>query len=77
MPIHSAVASGPSKHQIVLRCAAVQAAPHLCATNRATARRPSLPACGNVLLVTIPPLIVYVFFKRQIVVGMTAGAVKG
>ena len=31
----------------------------------------------NVLLVTIPPLIVYVFFNRQIVAGMTAGAVKG
>jgi raffinose/stachyose/melibiose transport system permease protein len=31
----------------------------------------------NVLLVTIPPLIVYVFFNRQIVAGMTAGGVKG
>lgn len=31
----------------------------------------------NVLLITIPPLIVYVFFNRQIVSGMTAGAVKG
>ena len=31
----------------------------------------------NILLVTIPPLIVYVFFNRQIVSGMTAGAVKG
>jgi raffinose/stachyose/melibiose transport system permease protein len=31
----------------------------------------------NILLVTIPPLIVYVFFNRQIVAGMTAGAVKG
>jgi raffinose/stachyose/melibiose transport system permease protein len=31
----------------------------------------------NVLLVTIPPLIVYIFFNRQIVAGMTAGAVKG
>ncbi len=31
----------------------------------------------NVLLVTIPPLIVFVFFNRQIVAGMTAGAVKG
>lgn len=28
----------------------------------------------NVLLVTIPPLIVFVFFNRQIVAGMTAGA---
>lgn len=31
----------------------------------------------NILLVTIPPLIVFVFFNRQIVAGMTAGAVKG
>ncbi len=31
----------------------------------------------NVLLVTVPPLIVFVFFNRQIVAGMTAGAVKG
>jgi raffinose/stachyose/melibiose transport system permease protein len=32
---------------------------------------------ANVLLVTIPPLIVFVVFNRQIVAGMTAGAVKG
>ncbi len=31
----------------------------------------------NILLITIPPLIVYMFFNRQIVAGMTAGAVKG
>ena len=31
----------------------------------------------NILLVTIPPLLVYVFFNRQIVAGMTAGGVKG
>ncbi len=31
----------------------------------------------NILLITIPPLLVYVFFNRQIVAGMTAGAVKG
>ena len=31
----------------------------------------------NILLVTIPPLIVFIFFNRQIVAGMTAGAVKG
>lgn len=31
----------------------------------------------NILLVTIPPLIVFLFFNRQIVAGMTAGAVKG
>ena len=31
----------------------------------------------NILLITIPPLLVYVFFNRQIVAGLTAGAVKG
>ncbi len=31
----------------------------------------------NILLVTIPPLILFIFFNRQIVAGMTAGAVKG
>jgi raffinose/stachyose/melibiose transport system permease protein len=31
----------------------------------------------NILLVTIPPLIVFIFYNRQIVAGMTAGAVKG
>lgn len=31
----------------------------------------------NILLITIPPLIMYVFFNRQIVAGLTAGAVKG
>ncbi|QFS83574.1 Trehalose transport system permease protein SugB [Roseivivax sp. THAF40] len=31
----------------------------------------------NILLVTIPPLIVFIFFNRQIVAGMTSGAVKG
>jgi raffinose/stachyose/melibiose transport system permease protein len=31
----------------------------------------------NILLVTIPPLILFVFFNRKIVEGMTAGAVKG
>lgn len=31
----------------------------------------------NILLITIPPLIVFLFFSRQIVSGMTAGAVKG
>lgn len=31
----------------------------------------------NILLITIPPLIVFLFFNRQIVSGMTAGAVKG
>ncbi|WP_345712281.1 carbohydrate ABC transporter permease [Kineococcus glutinatus] len=31
----------------------------------------------DVLLITIPPLVLYLFFNRQIVAGMTAGAVKG
>jgi raffinose/stachyose/melibiose transport system permease protein len=31
----------------------------------------------NILLITIPPLIVFLFFNRQIVAGMTAGSVKG
>jgi raffinose/stachyose/melibiose transport system permease protein len=32
---------------------------------------------ANILLITIPPLLVFLFFNRQIVAGMTAGAVKG
>lgn len=32
---------------------------------------------ADVLLITIPPLIMFVFFQRQIVSGMAAGAVKG
>lgn len=31
----------------------------------------------NILLVTIPPLLVFLFFNRQIVAGLNAGAVKG
>ena len=31
----------------------------------------------DVLLITIPPLIMYVFFNRQIVAGLTSGAIKG
>ena len=30
-----------------------------------------------ILLITIPPLIAYIFFNRQIVSGITSGAVKG
>jgi raffinose/stachyose/melibiose transport system permease protein len=30
-----------------------------------------------VVVITIPPLIMFLFFQRQIVAGMTAGAVKG
>ena len=31
----------------------------------------------DILLITIPPLVMYMFFNRQIVAGMTSGAVKG
>ncbi|MEU8222297.1 carbohydrate ABC transporter permease [Kribbella sp. NPDC048915] len=31
----------------------------------------------DILLITIPPLIMYLFFNRQIVAGMTSGAIKG
>jgi raffinose/stachyose/melibiose transport system permease protein len=31
----------------------------------------------DILLITIPPLVMYLFFNRQIVAGMTAGAIKG
>jgi raffinose/stachyose/melibiose transport system permease protein len=30
----------------------------------------------NILLITIPPLVVFLFFNRQIVEGMMAGALK-
>ncbi len=32
---------------------------------------------ADVLLITIPPMIMFIFFQRQIVSGMTAGAIKG
>ena len=32
---------------------------------------------ADVLLITIPPLIAFILFQRQIVSGLTAGAVKG
>ncbi|GAA2233856.1 carbohydrate ABC transporter permease [Promicromonospora sukumoe] len=31
----------------------------------------------DILLITVPPLVMYIFFNRQIVAGMTSGAVKG
>ena len=31
----------------------------------------------NILLITVPMLLLFVFFNRQIVAGMTSGAVKG
>ncbi len=32
---------------------------------------------ADVVVITIPPLVIFMFFQRQIVSGMTAGAVKG
>jgi len=32
---------------------------------------------ANVIIITIPPLVMFMFFQRQIVSGMTAGAIKG
>jgi raffinose/stachyose/melibiose transport system permease protein len=32
---------------------------------------------ANVIIITIPPLIMYIFFQKQIVAGLTSGAVKG
>ncbi len=31
----------------------------------------------NILLITIPPLVMFMFFNRRIVAGMTSGAIKG
>jgi raffinose/stachyose/melibiose transport system permease protein len=31
----------------------------------------------NILIITIPMLILYIFFNKRIVAGMTAGGVKG
>ena len=31
----------------------------------------------NILIITIPPLLMYIFFNKQIVAGMTSGAIKG
>jgi raffinose/stachyose/melibiose transport system permease protein len=32
---------------------------------------------ADVVIITIPPLIMYIFFQRQIVAGLTSGSVKG
>lgn len=32
---------------------------------------------ADILLITIPPLLMFIFFNKKIVAGMTAGAVKG
>ncbi|UJF34514.1 carbohydrate ABC transporter permease [Paenibacillus hexagrammi] len=31
----------------------------------------------NILLITLPPLVLFIFFNKKIVAGMTAGSVKG
>ena len=31
----------------------------------------------DILLITIPPLVMFIFFNRHIVAGMTSGAIKG
>jgi raffinose/stachyose/melibiose transport system permease protein len=31
----------------------------------------------NILLITLPMLVLFLFFNKRIVAGMTAGAVKG
>ena len=31
----------------------------------------------DILLITLPPLVMYIFFNRKIVAGLTSGAVKG
>ena len=31
----------------------------------------------NIVLITVPPLVLFIFFNRKIVAGMTSGAVKG
>ncbi|MNY74008.1 hypothetical protein D3C86_2129370 [compost metagenome] len=32
---------------------------------------------ADVVLISIPPLILFLFFNKKIVAGMTAGSVKG
>jgi raffinose/stachyose/melibiose transport system permease protein len=32
---------------------------------------------ADVVIITIPPLVMYMFFQRQIVAGLTSGAIKG
>ena len=31
----------------------------------------------DIVLITIPPLLAFIFFNRKIVTGLTAGAIKG
>ena len=60
-------------------CRATRTPP--CSSRSSTSRASTTPAYNllfmDILLVTIPPLILFLFFQRQIVAGMTAGAVKG
>jgi raffinose/stachyose/melibiose transport system permease protein len=35
------------------------------------------PLFMNIMLITIPPLVMFLFFNKRIVAGLTAGAVKG
>jgi raffinose/stachyose/melibiose transport system permease protein len=32
---------------------------------------------ADVVIITIPALIMFLFFQRQLVAGLTAGAIKG
>jgi raffinose/stachyose/melibiose transport system permease protein len=32
---------------------------------------------ADVIVITIPPLIMFMFFQRQLVSGLTTGAIKG
>jgi raffinose/stachyose/melibiose transport system permease protein len=32
---------------------------------------------ADVIIITVPPLLMYIFFQRQIVSGLTSGAIKG
>jgi raffinose/stachyose/melibiose transport system permease protein len=32
---------------------------------------------ADVVLISLPPLFIFIFFNKQVVAGMTAGSVKG
>ena len=44
---------------------------------RASSRPSTTYLFATILLVAIPPLIMFIFFNRKIVEGMAAGSVKG
>ena len=50
---------------------------HACSTSRASSPRQYNLLFANILLVLIPPLVMFMFFNRKIVAGMAAGSVKG